>query len=388
MDRLKQRDVTHSRTYAMRLFGLGYPLAAGLLLYGWRAAGVIITLIAAAALAYFIWRHISPFGWQLSLRRTLASALILSMMLPAHLFQIGLSETSISLWPLIPAAALLLVMLIWFLCGIGLSRIYPLLLTLLLTTACFAPALMPHYVLYPNRLLGGDLLDTRAPVQVHTRTGWSTLRSDSHYDAIWREPASHYLLQYSSGRIALSNQTIPTLNGLLRGQMPPLEDLIIAGQPAPIGCASAIAIIVGGLFLLYRGLIDYRVPLLICLAAMVSFLILPIPLGSARTHPWQGLIFQGQQLGWSTVLTFANYQLMAGPLLFMAIFLATDHSINPASRSARTIWSICVGFLTAFMQLYASISTGPYIALLVMGLITTLLNRRIRPNTSPIHPAS
>jgi hypothetical protein len=59
--------------------------------------------------------------------------------------------------------------------------------------------------------------------------------------------------------------------------MPPLEDLIIGGQPGRSARAARIAVIIGGLFLLYRGLIDFRVPLLIVLTAYVSLLILPIP---------------------------------------------------------------------------------------------------------------
>ena len=49
--------------------------------------------------------------------------------------------------------------------------------------------------------------------------------------------------------------------------------------------------IMGGLFLLYRGLIDFRVPLLICLAAIVMLWVLPIPVAvSESAHHWRTLL--------------------------------------------------------------------------------------------------
>jgi electron transport complex protein RnfD len=156
--------------------------------------------------------------------------------------------------------------------------------------------------------------------------------------------------------------------------------LIIAGQPAPIGCASNIAVIIGGLFLLYRGLIDYRIPLLICVAAYGALLVLPIPVVISESGTqWRWLALREQGVGWPMALTFAHYELMAGPALFMAFFLATAPAVRPMARRGRVLFAVTVGILTAAMQLYASVSFGPYLALLLVSLLTPVMDRVFRP---------
>ena len=90
------------------------------------------------------------------------------------------------------------------------------------------------------------------------------------------EPASEVLTRYTSGREQPPRGWL-SLQSLLLDKLPPLEDLIVGGHPGPFGTSSAIAVIIGGLMLLYRGLIDFRIPLLILLAAFAALLVLPIP---------------------------------------------------------------------------------------------------------------
>jgi Na+-translocating ferredoxin:NAD+ oxidoreductase RnfD subunit len=70
---------------------------------------------------------------------------------------------------------------------------------------------------------------------------------------------------------------------------------------------------------------------------------------------------------------------MAGPLLFVAVFLATAPGVRPMTRRARALFALLVGGLAAALQLYVSVSFGPYLALMVMSLLTPLLDRWLRP---------
>jgi Na+-translocating ferredoxin:NAD+ oxidoreductase RnfD subunit len=80
----------------------------------------------------------------------------------------------------------------------------------------------------------------------------------------------------------------------------------------------------------------------------------------------------------ATIVTFANYEIMAAPLLFMLFFLATSPSICPMGRKARIVFAIALGLLTAAAQLYLSASFGPYVALLLAGLLSPWLDETFR----------
>jgi Na+-translocating ferredoxin:NAD+ oxidoreductase RnfD subunit len=78
-------------------------------------------------------------------------------------------------------------------------------------------------------------------------------------------------------------------------------------------------------------------------------------------------------------LTFVHYELLAGPTLFMALFLATWPSIRPIERGARALYAALIGILAAMFQLYASVSYGPYMALLIASLLTPWFDKWLRP---------
>ena len=154
----------------------------------------------------------------------------------------------------------------------------------------------------------------------------------------------------------------------------------MAGNPGPIGASSMIFVIVGGLFLLYRGVIDYRIPLLIVLVAFAALLVLPVPVAITDQGPrWSWFAPVDPSVGWAVAITFANYELAASPAAFMACFLATYPPVRPMTRRARTVFAVAVGLLTAVTQLYVSVSWGPYAALLCAGLITPLVDRFFQP---------
>ena len=151
------------------------------------------------------------------------------------------------------------------------------------------------------------------------------------------------------------------------------------GAPAPLGLGSAIAVIMGGLYLLYRGLIDFRVPLLICLAAAVALLFLPIPVAvTENVRHWRSLALHAG-VGWPVAITFVSYELMAGPLLFVAFYLASAPGVRPITRRGRAVYAVLIGLGAAAAQLYLDVSYGPYLALLVAALVTPLLDRVFVP---------
>jgi len=372
---LTHSGITVGRYCLLHAAGIMLPVTAGLLLYGWRALGLIVILCASAVLTVLLLRIINGQGRNLRLPHVMHMATILSLMLPAHLLADGRNLSSIlpaSLWATIPAAGVLLVLLIRFL---GSSCIHPALAAYMCLLPALGPCMVPHWILQRNHLFSGDLVNaktTTGPVEIGD--GWVHMPVAAGSDSLCMEAVSERLWLYS-GHLDKSWSSL--VNSLT-----PLEDLIIGGQPGPIGTTSAIAVIIGGLFLIYRGVIDYRIPLLIILTAMASFLILPVPVGISTTKvQWTWLAMHRAAVGPALALTFSDYEILAGPMLFTAFFLATASAIRPMTRRGRVIYAVLLGILVAICQLYLSVAYGPYLALLAVGLLTPLMDRTFRTHS-------
>jgi Na+-translocating ferredoxin:NAD+ oxidoreductase RnfD subunit len=330
-------------------------------------------VVGSTAAAIAFWRRIGPRGRMIHFSHGLWFAILLAIMLPAHLTIEP--PAGRALWPILPVAGLVLVILLWLFGGMGGGHVHPVVATYLLLVICFGAALVPHRILNRSHVVTGDLArsgpaDARA---LHNEP-WIDRRS-SPTDADYDEPTAERLLRYTSGRQEVRARKWLDLQGLLRDSMPPLEDFIIAGEPGALGTSSVIAVIIGGLFLLYRGMLDYRIPLLTCASAYGALLLFPIPAVIENGPKWSWAAFRTTANGWSVGLTFANYEMMASPLIFTAFFLATSGAIRPMTRRGRTIYAIALGATAAAFQLYVSVSFGPYLALLIVSLLTPELDR-------------
>jgi Na+-translocating ferredoxin:NAD+ oxidoreductase RnfD subunit len=410
-------DVTHSgmtvgRFIVMHVLGALLPITAGLLMYGWRALLSILVVCLSAAGATVVWQHIGRRGWRLRVGHSVWLGLLLALTLPPHLLSTTdpVGTSSHAPWPILPAAGVTVVALAWLMGGAAHGRIHPVIIAHLLLVVLFQDMLTPRFTLRREHAFRGDVLNAPpSPRTLRTRGGadalpappslvadsddpasaanaprsaWiSASRSLAPYHAVRAVPAAQRLESFTAGHEAPERAWI-SLQSLVRDRLPPLEDLIVGGQPAAIGQGSAIALIIGGLFLLYRGLIDYRVPLLIVATALVCFIVLPIPVvitELGKEFRWLAANDDEAKVGWALGVTFANYELMASPLIFTAFFLATSPAVRPVVRRARAIYGVLVGVAAACFQLYVSVTIGPYLALLAVSMLSQPLDRLFRP---------
>jgi len=356
-----------------------FPIIAGWAIYGWRALGTTAIVVTSALAAMWVLRRVGWRGRQVRMSHCLWLSLIVSMMLPAHLL-IPNSFSGQIVWPILPAAGITTALLSWLLGGLGTQRVPPSVVTVLLLFVLFHQLLTPRYVLRVDRLFGGDLLNADpGPEELSDQNPWYQRAPFNGYDALTREPVGDKLLAYTSSQQRPERASL-TVQMLIRDQMPPLENLLIGGQANVIGCASEIALIAGGLFLLFQGMIDFRIPLLGTLSAMVALLIFPIPVYITDAGAqWRWFAFRAHYLGWGTAITFVNYEIFASPLLLTLFFLATAPGLRPITRRGRAVLAIGLGVLCAIFQLYASVAMGSYIALLVTVLLTPTLDRAMTP---------
>lgn len=141
----------------------------------------------------------------------------------------------------------------------------------------------------------------------------------------------------------------PLILGAGRTSIP---DLFFGSVAGSLGETSALAILIGGIFLFYKGVLDYRIPLGIFLAvAVVSLLTGADPL----------------------------FHLLAGSVLFGAVFMATDPVTSPVTSAGRWIFGIGVGLIIMLIRIWGSYPDGVTFAILLMNAVTPLLNRWTRP---------
>lgn len=118
-----------------------------------------------------------------------------------------------------------------------------------------------------------------------------------------------------------------------------------------LGETSAIALIIGGIYLLIRKTIDWRIP-----AAYIG------------TVFAMGFISAGPL-----------FHILAGGLLIGAIFMATDPVTSPVTKKGRWIFGIGCGLITMIIRLWGGLPEGVMYAILLMNALTPLLNRTTRP---------
>lgn len=131
-----------------------------------------------------------------------------------------------------------------------------------------------------------------------------------------------------------------------------IPDLFFGGMAGSLGETSAVAILLGGLYLFYKGYLDYRIPVGIFVAAAVMAL-----------ATGQNVVFH----------------LLSGSLLFGAIFMATDPVTSPISKMGRWIFGIGIGVIVMLIRTWGSYPEGVTFAILLMNAVTPLINRWTRP---------
>jgi electron transport complex protein RnfD len=138
------------------------------------------------------------------------------------------------------------------------------------------------------------------------------------------------------------------------GSLPALADMFLGRIGGSLGETSALAILIGFAWLLFRKVISWRIPVLMCGATALTVWILG-PAG----------LFTGDPLR----------HVLSGGLLLGAVFMATDYSTSPVTRKGVWIYGIGCGLLTAVFRLYTSMPEGVSFAIILMNSLTPLLDR-------------
>ncbi len=140
----------------------------------------------------------------------------------------------------------------------------------------------------------------------------------------------------------------------------PLQNLFIGNIPGCIGETSAILLILGGLYLLYKKVITWHIPVSILSTVAILTFIFPRIDGINR--------FQ-----------FMSYNLLSGGLLLAAIFMATDYATSPVTPVGRVIYGVCIGAITVFIRYFGGYPEGVSFAILLMNFFVWFIDKNTIP---------
>ncbi|NCO83793.1 MAG: RnfABCDGE type electron transport complex subunit D, partial [Nitrospirae bacterium] len=138
-------------------------------------------------------------------------------------------------------------------------------------------------------------------------------------------------------------------------------ELFNGHRAGSIGETSALALLIGAGFLLYKRYITWHVP--------ASFL------GTVAVLAW---IFGGKSPETGKMLLFAGdplIHLLSGGLMLGAFFMATDYVTCPSARKGQIVFGIGCGFLTMLIRLKGGYPEGVMFAILLMNCFAPLIDR-------------
>ena len=135
-------------------------------------------------------------------------------------------------------------------------------------------------------------------------------------------------------------------------------DLFLGNVGGCLGETSALLLIIGFIYLLYRKVITARIPLAyIGTVAVLTFL---FPQGNDR-------------IAWMAA------QVFGGGLMLGAIFMATDYVTSPVTKLGQIVYGVGCGALTVMIRYFGGYNEGVSYAILCMNACVVLLDRIGRP---------
>lgn len=142
-----------------------------------------------------------------------------------------------------------------------------------------------------------------------------------------------------------------------------LPNLFLGNVGGCIGETSAAALLIGALFLLYKRVIGFGIP--------VSYI------GSVFVLFW---LFNGTG-GWFTsdALIVPVYHVLAGGLMLGALYMATDMVTSPITPRGRILFGLGCGALTFLIRRFGGYPEGVSYSILLMNCVVPLIDRHMRP---------
>lgn len=163
--------------------------------------------------------------------------------------------------------------------------------------------------------------------------------------------------------LALMKQIVKGGDNSVINQLPELWDMFAGWIGGSLGEVCALALLIGGIFLIIMRVITWHIPVSI-LATVALF---------AAVTGWCGALPEG-----ITTLQYVAMSLCTGGIMLGAFFMATDYVTSPMTGWGKIIFGIGIGLIVIVIRTWGAYPEGMSFAILIMNACVPLLNH-IRP---------
>ena len=162
--------------------------------------------------------------------------------------------------------------------------------------------------------------------------------------------------------VAMTTWTVQGVSGatplaLLKAgvsELPPLMDVFMGNIGGCIGETSTIALLAGGILLIAKGIISWRIPVVYIAVVAVMSLVC------------------GRAAG-------PLYEVMLGGLMLGAFFMATDYTTSPMTPKGQIIFAVGCGVLASLIRSYGGYPEGVSYSILIMNLTVPIIDKFTMP---------
>lgn len=145
----------------------------------------------------------------------------------------------------------------------------------------------------------------------------------------------------------------------LMSQVPTPSQMFLGNMGGSMGEVAAVALLIGFVFLLYKKIITWHIPVSVVGSLVVFTAILWLVNPSKNADPM--------------------FHVLAGGVLLGAIFMATDYVTSPMNPKAMIIYGCGIGILTVIIRVWGAYPEGVSFAILIMNAFVPLMNAYIKP---------
>ena len=180
----------------------------------------------------------------------------------------------------------------------------------------------------------------------------------------WMDPAANKAPLFGSTADVITTATPMAM--MKQGQFAELMDkydvltnmFVGTNLPGSMGEVSALALLIGGVYLIWRKVIGWQIPVsYIATVAVLAFL-----------FPTSG-----------TGVEWMLYSVFGGGLFLGAIFMATDYTTSPVTKKGQVIYGIGCGLFTILIRYFGSYNEGVCYSIMVMNLLVPLIDKYTKP---------